>query len=291
MKRYNQTYDEIISKLSVLKSSWKDEHAEAVIEKLNNIPKKDTYTTQDVETILDIEDGIFKGKSESKRFDVGITVIRMFLDVSKDECTAMLKAELGDLGIGIKSWKKDREKYLSVLKNMGILNALNDAINKPVTWKNIIEERLKGGRGSAIKGQKRGRELEDWVEEKIKIVFKDNFETRCRFAGASGQGTEKCDFAILNAKDPSILIEVKGYGATGSKQTDVLGDITRIVNEKRPDTNFLLFTDGTTWKERGNDLKKIIEMQNKGDITKIYTKKMEDEFINDLKQLKQDHCL
>ena len=57
----------------------------------------------------------------------------------------------------------------------------------------------------------------------------------------------KCDFAIPACRNPRILIEAKGYGATGSKMTDVIGDIKAIINTKRADTAFLLFTDGVTW--------------------------------------------
>lgn len=122
----------------------------------------------------------------------------------------------------------------------------------------IVADHLKGGRGSAIKGQSRGRNLEDCVEKVVAAVFgKGNYAPRCRFTGASGLSTEKCDFAIPNAQDPSILLEVKGYGATGSKQTDIIGDTTRIIQEKRHDTSLLLFTDGITWKARVSDLKNL----------------------------------
>lgn len=101
-------------------------------------------------------------------------------------------------------------------------------------------------------------------------MFGENgFDTRCRFVGSSGLETEKTDFAIPNKDDPRILIECKAYGATGSKQTDVLGDIERIVLQKRPDTQLLLVTDGMTWTLRMNDLRKLIDWQNTGKITRI----------------------
>jgi len=79
-----------------------------------------------------------------------------------------------------------------------------------------------------------------------------------QFTGASGVSSEKADFAIPDAADAHILIEVKAFNATGSKQTDVLGDILRIVEQKRDDTAFLLVTDGISWKARASDLKKIV---------------------------------
>ena len=84
---------------------------------------------------------------------------------------------------------------------------------------------------------------------------------------------------------------MKAYGATGSKQTDILGDIRRIVEEKRHDTHLLLVTDGTTWKARVNDLRKLVEMQNKGLIARIYTHNMEEALRHDLRQLRRDHGL
>ena len=60
---------------------------------------------------------------------------------------------------------------------------------------------------------------------------------------------------------------------------------------KRADTAFLFFTDGLTWKQRQSDLKKIIEHQNQGDITRIYTQSMAAQFEADLLTLKDEHGL
>ena len=149
---------------------------------------------------------------------------------------------------------------------------------------------MKSGRGSATKGQARGRYLEDFTEEIVQEVFgANNYDKRCRFVGATGNSTEKADFAIPSRRDPNILIEVKAYGATGSKQTDILGDVSRIVEEKRRDTQFLLVTDGTSWRQRSSDLEKLVEFQRKGDIGRIYTMRMRSELKNDLESLKRSH--
>lgn len=118
-------------------------------------------------------------------------------------------------------------------------------------------------------------------------MFGKNFQVRCTFKGPRGQDA-KCDFAIPSKSAARILIESKGYGATGSKMTDILGDIRTIIAAKRPDTAFLFFTDGITWKQRKSDLRKIVEFQNNGDITRIYTYAMADQFEKDLCQLKAE---
>jgi hypothetical protein len=229
-------------------------------------------------------------------FDSGFkpanTVMQLVLDFSKDEYRTALSGEFGEGGVGSQRYGKDKAKFVDTLIQMGVLDRLGKLVKTPVTWRSILIERLKGGRGSAIKGQVRGRFLENFAEGIVARVFgSGSYSTRCRFTGARGTSTEKTDFAIPSKEEPRILIEAKAYGATGSKQTDVLGDISRMVAEKRHDTDFLLLTDGITWKARRNDLQKLVSLQNIGDITKIYTTSMAAQFEADLKQLKTEHGL
>jgi hypothetical protein len=46
-----------------------------------------------------------------------------------------------------------------------------------------------------------------------------------------------------------------------------------------------------TWKQRKNDLRKIVEYQNNGDITRIYTYAMADQLEADLRTLKAESGL
>ena len=278
MRRYRQTVRDLVRSLSPLEVSWKDAHAEKVVQLLQAIPNRSTYTQQDIAWLLDAD------------FDAGCTAVRLVLDQSKDQFTLVLKESLGAGGTGAKRYQQARAAYLEALEQLGVSEAFNRLASTPVSWRDILVERLKSGRGSAIKGQARGRELENFVERLVQRVFTDTgYDVRCRFVGSTGTSTEKTDFP--SKSDPRILIESKGYGATGSKQTDILGDIARIVEEKRHDTNFLLVTDGLTWKQRLNDLRKLVEMQNRGWITRIYTMRMEAGLERDLRQLRKDHSL
>lgn len=290
MKRNRQSLDEILEHLSPVDTGWQDAHAEAVIQRLNRIPKKDSYSREDLAMLLD-GSGRKEAVKPREYFREGMTAIGLFLDMSKDEFTAKLKDLIGP-GIGITRLKENPDQFYEALEALGTLTRMAVITNTPVTWADLLTERLKGGRGSAIKGQRRGRFLEDFVERLVINIFgKDNYHARCRFTGAKGISDEKADFAIPSKDDPAILIEAKAYGATGSKQTDVLGDITRICREKRNDTHFLLVTDGITWRERMNDLRKLVELQNQGEITRIYTQSMGVDLENDLEQLKSEHGL
>jgi DpnII restriction endonuclease len=271
----NQKLEDILGSLRHLEVDWKDETAIRVIAQLRSMPVKAAYSIEDVEALLDAN------------FDEGILICRLFMGLSKDQFTASLHAARGSAGIGVKAYRADSAGFLSDLVRIGLLDDMANEANRKAHWSDVLEERLRSGRGSAIAGQRRGRGVEDFAEEIIKTVFGDDYEARCTFLGPRGT-TAKCDFAIPSKTAARILIESKGYAATGSKMTDILGDIHTIISAKRADTALLFFTDGLTWRERQSDMRKLVDLQNKGDIMRIYTYAMADQFEKDLRQLKSE---
>jgi hypothetical protein len=273
-----QKLDDIVASLRPLNVEWKDETAVRVIERLKALPVKNAYTTDDVRALLD------------ENFDDAILICRLFLGLSKDQFVSFLRGVRDEAGIGVKSYRANREAFIDDLLSTGLLEAIAEEASRKTHWTDILVERLRSGRGSAISGQKRGRGVEDFAEAIVLKVFGDNFQTRCTFKGPRGQEA-KCDFAIPSKSAARILIESKGYAATGSKMTDILGDIRTIIAAKRTDTAFLFFTDGLTWKQRKSDLRKIVEFQNNGDITRIYTFAKAEQFETDLRELKAEFRL
>ena len=269
----------MLASLSQLDTDWKDEFAKRVISSYERLEPATELGTVNLQKLFD-ED-----------FEVGLTIARLFLEKSKDEFFSEWRARFPKDGLNKGHYVKNKEAFLAQLDHLLVRSTIVSTVSQSYTWKDILTERLKAGRGSAIKGQARGRALEDFVEGIVSSVFGKHYDTRCSFTGASGHSKEKTDFAIPSKEHPQILIEVKAYGATGSKQTDVLGDVTRILEEKRQDTPFLLVTDGVTWKSRANDLRKLVVMQNMGDIYRIYTKSMEQELLSDLTQMKLEKSL
>jgi hypothetical protein len=277
MQVISQKLDDIVSSLRPLTVEWKDDTARRVIDRLKTVPAKKAYTVQDVKNLLD------------DNFDDGILICRLFLGFSKDQFVSVLRGIRGDAGIGVKSYRTNPSAFIEDILSTGLLEAMAEEANRKPHWSDVLVERLRSGRGSAISGQRRGRDVEDFAEAIVKRVFGDHFQVRCTFAGPRQEA--KCDFAIPSKAAARILIESKGYGATGSKMTDILGDIRTIIAAKRPDTAFLFFTDGLTWKQRKSDLRKIVEFQNNGDITRIYTFAMAEQFEEDLRQLKTEYGL
>jgi hypothetical protein len=278
MELIAQTLDEIMTTLRPLIVDWEDETAHRVIMKLRAFPAKKVYTPDDVKALLDAD------------FDDGILICRLFLGLSKDQFVSLLRGVLGDAGIGVTSYRSNPTVFTEAVLGTGLLEVMSKEVNRKPHWSDLLVERLRSGRGSAIAGQRRGRSAEDFVEAIVRRVFGNGFHMRCAFTGPRDQ-TAKCDFAIPSRNSPRILIESKGYGATGSKMTDIIGDIEKIIAAKRSDTAFLFFTDGLTWKQRKSDLRKIVQYQNNGDITRIYTYAMAQQFEADLKQLKQEYRL
>ncbi len=273
-----QTLDELSNALSTLEIEWQDDMSRRVMAKLERFQPKPRYELNDVAELLD-ED-----------FPGGTLLIRLFLGLSKDIYEAELSALLGGTGSGITRFRADRAVFLSALEQLDVLQAMETTVNRQARWSDVLVERLRSGRGSAVSGQKRGRYVEDFVEKIVRDVFAADYEARCTFVGQR-EHTAKCDFAIPSRNAPQVLIEAKGYGATGSKMTDVIGDIEKIIAAKRSDTIFLFFTDGTSWLRRKSDLRKIVEYQNHGDIFRIYTLKMADQFRADLEAIKQEKRL
>jgi hypothetical protein len=278
MLRVHQGFEEIIDSLSPLDVDWMDDVAEAIMVRIRSVEIKPEYSREDIAALVEARSG--------REFEVSRFCVGLFLGFSKDKLEVELKERLGEGGTGIKRYQKNREKFLDVLEEMGLRDAMTAVVNAKPVWSDILKERLRYGRGSAVTGLRRGRELEDWAEEIVEEVFGENYEVRCTFQGP--RQPAKCDFAIPEKLQPHILIECKGYGATGSKMTDIIGDLDAIIEAKRPDTNLLFVTDGLTWKARQNDLRKIVQRQNDGRITRIYTKQMREQFVDDLQTLKAE---
>ena len=102
------------------------------------------------------------------------------------------------------------------------------------------------------------------------------------FVGKQGE-TAKCDFAIPGRENPQVVIEAKGFEATGSKLTDFIGDVLKIAQAKDYHMYFFLVTDGRGWQNRVSDLKKLIGYQHEGLIDMIYTRRGVDELAKAVK--------
>jgi hypothetical protein len=175
------------------------------------------------------------------------------------------------------------EEMAAALVTIGIPALVHEQVSREWTINDVALERYKLGRGRAIAGQSRGRGLENEVEAILRGIPVP-FDSRITFTGAGGV-TVKCDFAIPARDEPQIVIEVKGYEATGSKLTDFLGDILKIKQAKAYHTYLFVVTDGRGWFNRQSDLKRLLDLHLDGTIEMIYTRARLSQLAEDVKQI------
>jgi hypothetical protein len=148
MKRYRQRVDDLLQLLSTMEVSWQDDHSRAVVRTLGMLPERRAYSQEDINQLLETD------------FTVGLTIIRLALDLSKDEFQLQVRALLGSGGVSVERFQSAPGPFVDALVTMGTLKSLQALTTRTVTWRDVLIERLKMGRGSAIKGQVRGRHRE-----------------------------------------------------------------------------------------------------------------------------------
>ncbi|HKN71852.1 MAG TPA: hypothetical protein VJX30_12520 [Terriglobales bacterium] len=178
-----QKLDDIMASLQPLTVEWQDDTARRVIQSLKRLRVKKVYTTEDVKALLDTH------------FDDGMLLCRLFLGLSKDQFVSVFKGIRKGAGIGVKSYHANPDAFIDDLLSTGLLEAMAEEANRRRHWSDVLVERLRSGRGSAISGQKRGRGVENFAEAIVAKVFGTGFQIRCTFTGPRGQKA-KCDFAI-----------------------------------------------------------------------------------------------
>ena len=255
----DQTLEEILESLSPLDVEWMDETAANTIARLTALDHKLEYGHADMEALF------------ADDFEEGLLGVRLFLGLSADQMRAALAAELGPGGSGRKRLDADRAGFLGALERLDLPAKMAATVNRRPVGSAMFSLSA-SGRAVGLQSQARsGAEGYRFCREHHQRGLRRGaYQTRGTFVGEQGK-TAKFDFRIPDRVRPRVILEVKGYGATGSKMTDVIGDLDAIIDAMRRDTTLLFVTDGLTWKSRASDLRKIVERQNEGKIARIYT--------------------
>jgi hypothetical protein len=260
------TFEELVEQIERIPAEWLDDVAQQVIDTISLV----------VERIEESELGQSIIENLLRREEYALDVFRLFLDLSQDRLANEINARgiRGDFN-SIRGKSRDRaQEIAAILVELGILDTIEAYQIREWTLEDILIERYKQMRGRAIRGQQRGAAMEEAVQDVLDQLHAEHgltYETRTNFVNRVGEEA-KADFMIPTHERPSIVIEAKGYEATGSKLTDVLGDILKILQVKDPDTHFVFVTDGIGWYRRLSDLRKIVEYHHRGDIGMIYTR-------------------
>jgi hypothetical protein len=259
------TLEELLGQLKRISAEWLDDDGRKVLESIPRVVDRLDSLTIDKDLIkaILVED------------PYALDVFRLFLDLSQDILANEMKARgvKGDFTSIRSKCKNDSENIARILVELGVADAIATHRSHKWTLQDVLWDRYGHMRGRAMTAQKRGATLEDAVES-ILIELKEEigmtFDRGGNFVNRSGEQA-KADFTVPSREVPRIIIEAKGYEATGSKLTDVLGDILKVLRVKDEDSHYFFITDGIGWYRRLSDLKKIVEHHQRGNIEMIYT--------------------
>ena len=250
MKFERVTVPQLLAEFVELKSDWKDETARQLVDYIGRCLRE---------------------LSEDVRF---LDLCRLFLGIGQDPAAHRICAALGEASM---TWAQLRryaaanvETTVRALTVLDIPDLIADHLSREWTAEDLLVERYRMGRGRAIAGQQRGRTLEDEVQSALRSVSCP-FERGVTFVGEKGTSA-KCDFAIPTRNHPKIVIEVKGFEATGSKLTDFLGDVLKIGQAKEYHTYFFVVTDGRGWHNRQSDLQKLVRFQHEKLVDMVFSR-------------------
>lgn len=260
------TLDVLLAEFEELPSEWMDDLARELV----------THIKLSVSSLRGLgrpitSDDLTERLRENPSF---IDVCRLFLGKGQEPVALMLCDQLGG---GSMNWSRLRRlaqqqpaRMAEALTALDLPEIIDQHLNRRWEVEDILIERYKMSRGRAIAGQKRGRGLENEVEAVLQAKG-IAFQRGVTFTGRKGE-TAKCDFAIPTKESPKMIIETKGFEATGSKLTDFLGDVLKIAQAKDFHMYFFLVTDGRGWLNRVSDLRKIVDYHQEGLVDMIYTR-------------------
>lgn len=265
MKLEKITLDSLLDELNELPSDWMDDRARDVVALVKVASEELRHAKRPITS------GVLAGLLG--RDPDFLDVCRLFLAKSQEAVAHELSDALGGESMGwarLRSHaRKEPERMAQALVALDLPHTIQQQLDRQWRAEDILIERYKMTRGRAIAGQKRGRALEDEVEVVLKATGVP-FERSVTFTGHKGE-TAKCDFAVPSRSTPKIVIEVKGFEATGSKLTDFLGDVLKIGQAKSFHMYFFLVTDGRGWHHRVSDLRHLVQYHRDGIIDMIYT--------------------
>ncbi|MDW7759838.1 MAG: DpnII family type II restriction endonuclease [Acidobacteriota bacterium] len=259
------TLEEILGEIEELPSDWMDEKARA----LESLIKLSLGRLRGLNRPVMADDLLAELRTDPRFLEI----CRLFLGKGQEPAAHVFCEALG---VRV-SWTKlqamarqEPERLTKALDSLKFPELIQSHLERRWQAEDILIERYKMSRGRAIAGQRRGRSLEDDVAAVLKEL-RIPFDRGVSFLGKRG-ATAKCDFAIPGRDRPKVVIEAKGFEATGSKLTDFIGDILKIAQAKDFHMYFFLVTDGRGWHNRVSDLRKIVEFHDENLIDMIYTR-------------------
>ena len=198
MKR-QVSLDELLEQIEPIKVDWINGIAEEVIETIPRVIRRLNKSDIDQSTI----------ESLLVEETYALDVFRLFLDISQDIMLNILKPHgiKGDFRTVRGNCPRLSKEISVVLIKTGLTDAIADHMVREWKIEDILFERYKQMRGSAMRGQHRGSALENAVEVILKEIEEETgitYTSNMNFLNHSGR-TAKADFMIPSNKAPFVI--------------------------------------------------------------------------------------
>lgn len=173
-----------------------------------------------------------------------------------------------------------RTKPASIIEllddRFGLIEEVRGQRRRRWTFADVLVER-QSARVNAAGTIGIGRQLEDEVEQ-IVASLGIPYLMRTKFVGAHRR-TAPCDVAIPGGGDAAeIVIAVKSFGSTGSKQSDAAREFEELVAVRAPHQFAYAFCDGIGWLGRQADLRRILALSESRQLDGVFNLSMAAQF-------------
>ena len=198
-----------------------------------------------------------------------VPALALVVGISQERLKNYLKHQFGSAAWASLAKNRSGEIVQKLDKDYGLVAQLMADRSKLFTLGDILVARA-GTRQTAGQSVKRGRRLEDDVEEVVQGLGLP-YATRTQFSGA-GKDDLPCDIAIPGGgKAARIVCAVKGFNSTGSKLSDAVKEIRELADYRKPTQFIYAIVDGIGWLSRKSDLRSIFSLWEDGSIDGMYS--------------------
>ena len=150
------------------------------------------------------------------------------------------------------------------------------------TFADMLVERLSAG-VNAAGTVSIGRQVENAVEELVASIGLP-YRMRSEFVGRHGR-IVPCDVAIPDAGDQAeIIIAIKSFGSTGSKQTDAAREFEELADAHASHQFAYAFCEGIGWLRRASDLRRIFALWERRQLDGVFNLSMMADFKAELEE-------
>lgn len=218
-----------------------------------------------------------------REYPDAVPILATCVGLTQEQLKNVLSHKIGTAG-WVKLAKSKPESLIGMLDaDFELVARVQEHLVREYTLADVLLERYLWSRRGAASAVSQGRSVEDEVERIVERLGLPR-ELRTQFAGMGGE-TAPCDLAIPGGgAQIKIAVAMKGYNSTGSKLTDAVREVERMVKVRETKTYIYVIADGIGWRGRKADLRRIYDFWDRGYIQGLYSLAQLDAFEQELRK-------